>query len=468
MSSLPSPAEILPASPIFNRPVFDTGTASAVRMSDVHPLQPRLAATMATSRTPYRTMRKTTMSGRPSVLCRLLIGCVLTASSVQAFARADQDLVVMRRVISIPRNGAVSAPRGGSWTTGAWTWVSDAATCSSAARQVRTVRCEVAGTPVGDERCTDARPVDVQHVERNDGCSYEWTAGQWSDAAACATDSHGERRVSCMATDGRVVDDAKCDAGQRPDAVREGAVLAGCSVDWSVSDWSAYSTTCGAAATRTRGATCQIIVPAAANVDTDDSACVKRKPDLVEGPLANYAGCTYAWKVNNWGGWSSTCSSAATRSRTVTCQRSDLETVSDTSCQDAKPDATETKPNYTYCVGTFANGGFESLLQSWQATSAQAVTDGAQHSGQSYARLATGGSVIQVFKNPRGPTATFTIWVRTNPDKCRTLNVSLRDTANNNAQTNGVATTISACGTWSSGTITATLGGASPDRLPDL
>lgn len=48
------------------------------------------------------------------------------------------------------------------------------------------------------------------------------------------------------------------------------------------------------------------------------------------------------------------------------CQCFDFEIVFDMLCQDVKLDVMEIKFNYMYCVGMFVNGGFESLLQSWQ------------------------------------------------------------------------------------------------------
>src|SRR3546814_6007139 len=61
------------------------------------------------------------------------------------------------------------------------------------------------------------------------------------------------------------------------------------------------------------------------------------------------------WVIGGWGGWSSTCSASAARTRSVYCRRSDGTTVSDASCPTAKPSSTEVAAQYGGCSYSAAN-----------------------------------------------------------------------------------------------------------------
>jgi hypothetical protein len=73
------------------------------------------------------------------------------------------------------------------------------------------------------------------------------------------------------------------------------------------------------------------------------------KPATTQTVAADYSSCTYAWNVGGYGSYSSSCSSSATRTRAVTCTRSDGAAVADSFCPAGKPATTETAPNYVGC-----------------------------------------------------------------------------------------------------------------------
>src|SRR3546814_6769693 len=62
-----------------------------------------------------------------------------------------------------------------------------------------------------------------------------------------------------------------------------------------------------------------------------------------------YGGCGYSWITGAWGGWSSTCSASATRTRSVSCQRSDGAIVADGNCAGGKPATSEVSAQYGGC-----------------------------------------------------------------------------------------------------------------------
>src|SRR3546814_4068564 len=99
----------------------------------------------------------------------------------------------------------------------------------------------------------------------------------------------------------------------------------GCSYSWQAGSWSGYNSSCSSTATRTRAVVCQrnpfgTVVP--------DSNCTASKPAASE-VSAQYGGCSYsAVNWSGWSTWSSTCTSAANRTRPAQCRRSDGAIVS--------------------------------------------------------------------------------------------------------------------------------------------
>lgn len=185
---------------------------------------------------------------------------------------------------------------------------------------------------------------------------HSWVVGAWSDASACSNDSTGRRDVKCERSDGTSADDAAC-SGEKPAAERRGEVLVGCATKWTPGAWGDYASSCSDSTYRERPVSCQIEVPAGVNVTVEPSRCLTEKPAEREGPVASLSGCSYKWEATEWGDWSSHCSDASTRTRTVACGRSDGTTVDAAMCVDGKPPETETSAIHDACsyslVGQF-------------------------------------------------------------------------------------------------------------------
>src|SRR3546814_5245013 len=82
-----------------------------------------------------------------------------------------------------------------------------------------------------------------------------------------------------------------------------------------------------------------------------------------------YGGCGYSWITGAWGGWSSTCSASATRTRSVSCQRSDGAIVADGNCAGGKPATSEVSAQYGCCSYSPSYGGWSTCVRSAEHTS---------------------------------------------------------------------------------------------------
>jgi hypothetical protein len=131
-----------------------------------------------------------------------------------------------------------------------------------------------------------------------------------------------------------------CTPGARDYAWRTG--------DWVVSAPKAPATeTCTGPRERTRSVEC--VLKFNGTVVAGSNCAGITKPDADGQAPADYASCSYAWESGSFGAWSSGCSTSATRTRSVTCRRSDGELVEDGRCGGGRPAASETGSNLVDC-----------------------------------------------------------------------------------------------------------------------
>lgn len=115
---------------------------------------------------------------------------------------------------------------------------------------------------------------------------------------------------------------------------------------WATGQWSNWSSQCSDAAVRTRSVSC-----VNGNQETvPDASCTAARPPSSETQAIHTNCVTYTWRTGDWSQWSSQCSDAATRTRQVSCYGSDLQAAPDSSCTSARPAASETKSIRTGCV----------------------------------------------------------------------------------------------------------------------
>lgn len=115
---------------------------------------------------------------------------------------------------------------------------------------------------------------------------------------------------------------------------------------WATGQWSNWSSQCSDAAVRTRSVSC-------VNGNQEpvpDASCTAARPASSETQAIHTNCVTYTWRTGEWSQWSSQCSDAATRTRQVSCFGSDLQTAPDSSCTEPRPAASETQSIRSGCV----------------------------------------------------------------------------------------------------------------------
>jgi hypothetical protein len=282
---------------------------------------------------------------------RTVMAVVLAATSLAtslaatspAFAQ-DGSVVVMRRALD-PKTRAYA------WVPSEWSQCSNSC---GAGQQTRAVQCTMNGKLGAPEvNCTSQRPKDVQACYDVQACSYSWSPGDWSDVAGCG-DVTQTRSLSCLRSDGRQVSDDSCPRPV-PDTARTARDLRTCSYAWKSGQWGSWSSECQTAATRTRDAWCE----RSNGERVDDASCAASgtKPETRD-VADRYGRCGYSWKAKDWGAWSSSCQTGATRSRAVVCLRSNGDEVSDAFCASAgeRPAAAETGDQYGACSYSWKSG----------------------------------------------------------------------------------------------------------------
>ncbi len=204
-----------------------------------------------------------------------------------------------------------------------------------------------------------------RNVVQTASCSaadHEWRSGDFGAFDdTCSSTAVQTRMVSCHRRfDGEASPDAACDPSARPSSTNVQAVYTSCSYDWTGATdgaWGAWSSNCSGSATRTRAVTCR-----RSNGDiVADSECLalgNAKPETSE-TRGVYTDCTYAaGGAKTYGSWSSGCSPRAVRTVSSQCVRSDGSVVAATECTDRGTEVTsnQTEAIYDQCSYSFSIG----------------------------------------------------------------------------------------------------------------
>lgn len=128
-----------------------------------------------------------------------------------------------------------------------------------------------------------------------------WSSGEWSQWSSACSDASTRTRAA-------VVADGQCASPARPSSSETATLLTGCGYAWQAGAWSAPSNTCGLGA-QARAVFCRRSDGAVAG----DASCAAERPAATQSST-NYSTRGYSrGAVVSYGAWSSTCSSAATR-----------------------------------------------------------------------------------------------------------------------------------------------------------
>lgn len=254
-----------------------------------------------------------------------------------------------------------------TWTTGTW---STPSTMCGSATQSRSVKCmRTDGAEVADASCTDPKPASSQQSQQTAGCGYAWDTGEWSQTQPACGDIVSTRSVTCVRTDGETVDDASCTEA-RPASSRTLQDYRTCSYGWTVGEWTQPTTTCGPS-TESRTVTCR----RSEGTTVSDDLCAGdgTKP---EGSRESHqtSGCGYEWQTGPYGSPVPACGST-TATRTVSCRRTDGQTVADGMCtSSSRPVETMQTTDYSACYFSWSVGEWTTPASCGQVTRTRPVT----------------------------------------------------------------------------------------------
>ena len=174
-----------------------------------------------------------------------------------------------------------------------------------------------------------------------------WAATAWNmGPASCRTDAKGTRSVACV-SEGRQVSDSECQ-GDKPSSSITSPDYRTCEFEWRSEVAGPWDKSCGFAS-RPLSSSC--VRKGSQEVFQDDS-CIGERPVSETG--FNAESCGYQWLAGDWGEWADACSDRTSRSRQVTCVRSDGVIASESSCTGPKPDLVESGGNHAGCLNEYS------------------------------------------------------------------------------------------------------------------
>lgn len=337
-------------------------------------------------------------------LIQFLQAATMASTLIALPSASDAQTIVMRKVLGgIVRDKVEQARPTGHWIIGDATVTPG---CSATQPSTATVSCvDQGGGPLPAAACTATRPTGVATAPNYSTCTYQAVASDWTDwSSSCSDKAQRYRATWCLRSDGTVMDIDRCPV-TAPDKVETAVITTGCHYDATYGQPTAcvasgtYGNDGGpgtmtsqltgcyrsdgknmtadpqghCATTKTDACTiapvgrwvvgtavvtpgCSAAQPTVAPVTCqntggkviDDQFCSAAKPSGI-GTIPDYATCSYAAEVGEWGNWSTTCGKDAKRSRLVLCRRSDTTLVDNKSC-DPLPSALETQDNFTTCT----------------------------------------------------------------------------------------------------------------------
>ena len=287
-----------------------------------------------------------------------------------------------------------TCPTTGPWSAGSWSSYGSCSKSCGGGTQTRTrsVTCSY-------DSCTGAKPPSSESKSCNtQACatSGPWSAGAWSSYGACSKSCGGgtqtrTRSVTCTFD--------SCTGAKPPSSESKSCNTQACATSgpWSAGNWGSWSTCsplCNGTQSRTRSVTCAYDSCTGSKPSTSESRscssplcptygpwttgswskwgscnkscgggtqtrtrpvyctydnCTDPKPSSTESKSCNTTACpSYSWQSGSWGSCSKSCG-GGTQTRSVSCKRSDGQTVSASYCSGSKP-ATSQSCNTQACA----------------------------------------------------------------------------------------------------------------------
>lgn len=178
--------------------------------------------------------------------------------------------------------------------------------------------------------------------------SYIWKHFWSPCSGTCGKGRRTSVPVCVNSQDQSDASETLCDSASKPDTREEECNQNPCPREWSVSDWSHCSVTCGAGR-KIRTVLCVQVVSQTEKTILPDSECVLPKPNSHR--RCRRTDCPPAWVAADWGKCSSTCGEGEQK-RDVMCMTSDQRKYLDSNkCQSDQKPAIVQKCNDNACPG---------------------------------------------------------------------------------------------------------------------
>lgn len=207
------------------------------------------------------------------------------------------------------------------------------------------------GNVLSDAECGQNKPATEQSIDVTSTCKFSWQYGPTQPAPQGCGTVFATRSVNCVRSDGAVAPGEACGLGERPESQFPETDYSQCKFEWNVADWSEWSSSCGDA-TRTRAVTCK----RSDGNTVDDSSCGADRPASTETSYVT-TGCGIAWSASPWRS-ESTCAANTLMTRDVSCRRSDGQILPDESCAGAKPEQEKHEDDFSTCSYTWSVGEY--------------------------------------------------------------------------------------------------------------
>jgi hypothetical protein len=186
--------------------------------------------------------------------------------------------------------------------------------------------------------CSYAKRVYAPYCKRDGTPSVTLPAG---DHAFCRNDLPDYNDVASNSPDALGYDRNQDDSS--------GCVIGARDHEWKFDSVKTQPSTCSANPVTVNSFRCVQKYNGATKPDSFCAGVTVPAPGINQAMPANYSSCTKTWESSAWSAYSSTCSDAAVRTRTVLCRRSDGTAVADGECSGTKPATSETSQNLTDC-----------------------------------------------------------------------------------------------------------------------
>lgn len=253
-----------------------------------------------------------------------------------------------------------------SWTADPWS--APSTTCGQAT-QTRAVGCWRSDqTSAADSYCAQAgeRPSTSQATYQTSGCSFTWTTGEWAGAVPACGPTVENRSVTCARSDGQAAADGSCAPGTRPADQRPATSYDTCGFSWEAGSWSAPTRTCGSSI-RTRSVVCR----RSDGTQVADGQCSSGRPEETE-TVSDFSACGYSLSYGAWSATAPACGDSM-QTRDATCIREDGVTVDGALCPTPEP-LTRAATDYSTCSFRWDVGSWSTPSACGQTTRTRSVT----------------------------------------------------------------------------------------------